>query len=999
MFSPLELNPCVDQQWFQDGYRQLERNLLLVRLGLEREPLSSQQRSKLKRFSQAVMGSAYAWEAPREGAARRLCQLAADIEASLAIAEESGQEQAHLALFKAVVLYDLAGLPGASASFASRNGFDPRIREFFSRSPESLWGSMAVNAEAAHSRLRAEPTLGGDWEATFEQAIADLVQEAALRLQQGINKNVSEYFETLAAVAGHYSIGLTGDDLKAVSRLVELRESNSSLNLVSKLSPLDPSGLRTIGLPLELWPAQVRALDEGLLNQKISSFGFAAPTGTGKTALTKLLIADAVAKNPQWKVLYICPSRALVHQVSDDLQVSLGGLGLKVLKAGAHLVAHDRMPISSDEADVIVFTPERADLLLRIDPAFLKRVCLVVVDEAHHIEQGPRGVLLEFYLWRLRKMISDSARIVQLSAVAPNIADLTNWISLNGSSHSVMLDWRTSKLRIGVLERTTRGGAILNFNAVPYRLLSDGALPVHPRRGLAILANHLSKSGIVLVLCSSPAAAEEVAGYVADMRSEIQDVTDEISERLDAWIERELYPESELRAYYRKRVVFHHAQMPPRVRQGLEEAIRGRKVDVICATTTLAEGVNFPFSTVVVETLVSKKFELSPRALWNIAGRAGRFGVDSEGHCILFRPSLWVDNLTEYSLDDYMKSDLADIPPVRSALALGIERLDRLVDEGKIDFDSLEDVSLAAIKIDNKASEEAKAIRALINIVRVGYAHANSSGLVSINRDEAPEFANELLASCQLPASAMKFATALGRQQRGVVSRATAGDPDFIEVAARVGWSLEAQQVLYGWLQTREDWQLQQFGNIVVAGYVRNFDRLGYLIGPVAKHLIAFEGAALGGAIAFLAEKWIRGIPLANFQSERGASFGRMVSNVYGRMQYLLPWGLFGMHELLQYEAKVRSITVSDGLSALSVLAAEGVSNFDALQLVLDMGLERVDATRLAERYKREKVSANISDWFVAKSWSEIERTVRGTDNRRVDPSLRILHRRLREGE
>jgi superfamily II DNA/RNA helicase len=922
--------------------------------------------------------------------------LAADIEAALAISGESDDQTAHAALFKAILLYDLAGLPGASASFASRNGFDPRIREFFNRAPESLWGTMAESSQAALARLRPEPKLTGVEETIFEQAIGDLVQEAALRLQQGIDRSLTGHFQNLVYVAGHYSIGLSGDDLQAVSRLIELREANCSLNLVPKLSPLDPAGLRTIGLPLELWPAQVRALKEGLLDQKFSSFGFAAPTGTGKTALTKLLIADAFTKNPQRKVLYVCPSRALVHQVGDDLQAALVGLGLSVLKAGAHLVAHDRIPISSDDADVIVFTPERADLLLRIDPAFLRRVCLVIVDEAHHIEQGPRGVLLEFYLWRLRKMISEDARIVQLSAVAPNIEDLTDWIALRETSHSVMLDWRTSKLRVGVLERTTSGAAVLNFSGAPYRLLSDGTLPQHPRRGLAVLANHLAKSGIVLVLCSSPAAAEEVAGYIAERRTETQELEDEISERLDAWIERELYPESELRAHYRKRVVFHHAQMPPRVRQGLEEAIRSRKVDIICATTTLAEGVNFPFSTVVVETLVSKKFELTPRSLWNIAGRAGRFGVDSEGHCILFRPSLWTENLTEYRLDDYMKVALVDIPPVRSALALGIERLDRLVEQGKIDLASLEDVSLAAIKIDNKASEEARSIRALINIVRVGYAHANSSGLISLNKDEAPEFVNELLASRQMPEATVKFATALGKQQRRVVSRATAGDRDFVEIAARVGWSLEAQQILYAWLKTRENWQLEQFGNIVVAGYVRNFDRLGFLIGPVAKHLIAFEGSALGGAIAFLAEKWIRGIPLASFQPDRGASFGRMVSNVYGRMQYLLPWGLFGMHELLQYEARLRSIPVGDGLSALSVLAAEGVSNFDALKLVLDLGIERVDATRLAERYKRERVSTDISDWFVGKNWAEIERIVRGGDIRRVDPSLRGLHRRLR---
>ncbi|MGY4509324.1 hypothetical protein [Bradyrhizobium sp. USDA 3650] len=268
MFSATELTNCLNQHWFQDGYRQLERNLLLVRLGLSSEPLSTQQRANLKRFSQAVIGSAPAWDNPRAGSERRLCQLAADIEASLSISGGVDHQQSHAALFKAIVLYDLAGLPGASASLASRNGFDPRVREFFNRSPESLWGTTAQNSEAALARLRAEPKLKGAEEPIFEQAIGDLVQEAALRLQQRNDKSLSEYFEILVHVAGHYSVGLSGDDLRAISRLIELREANSSLTLVPTLSPLDPAGLRTIGLPLELWPAQVRALREGLLDQK-----------------------------------------------------------------------------------------------------------------------------------------------------------------------------------------------------------------------------------------------------------------------------------------------------------------------------------------------------------------------------------------------------------------------------------------------------------------------------------------------------------------------------------------------------------------------------------------------------------------------------------------------------------------------------------------------------------------------------------------------------------
>lgn len=237
----------------------------------------------------------------------------------------------------------------------------------------------------------------------------------------------------------------------------------------------------------------------------------------------------------------------------------------------------------------------------------------------------------------------------------------------------------------------------------------------------------------------------------------------------------------------------------------------------------------------------------------------------------------------------------------------------------------------------------------------------------------------------------------IGSQQREVVSRATDDNPDFVEIASRVGWSLEAQHNLYSWLETRADWQLEQFGNIVVGGQVRNFDNLGYLIGPLAKHLLAFEGEALGGSASFLAVKWIRGIPLASFQADHGASFGRMVASIYGRMQYLLPWGMFGMHELISYEAKRREITVGDGVSSLSILTAEGVPNFDALQLVLQLGLERVDAARLSEQYRRLRSSADIVGWFVASGWPSLERIVRGDDRRRVDPVLRALHSRMRE--
>jgi replicative superfamily II helicase len=220
--------------------------------------------------------------------------------------------------------------------------------------------------------------------------------------------------------------------------------------------------------------------------------------------------------------------------------------------------------------------------------------------------------------------------------------------------------------------------------------LHSGECPADDDKLLAQLAERLSKNGIVLVLCTSPNRAEKLAGQIAELRLESQIPGDAISTRLDARIERELYPLSPLRDLYRKRIAFHHSQLPPRIRTALEDAISNKLIDIVCATTTLAEGVNFPFSTVIVESLIGQTYQITPRSLWNIAGRAGRFGVDSEGHCILFRPSKWRHRLKVYSLSDYISMKLDDIPPVKSALASGILELKDAIDNSELNPLSLD---------------------------------------------------------------------------------------------------------------------------------------------------------------------------------------------------------------------------------------------------------------------------------------------------------------------
>ncbi len=84
-------------------------------------------------------------------------------------------------------------------------------------------------------------------------------------------------------------------------------------------------------------------------------------------------------------------------------------------------------------------------------------------------------------------------------------------------------------------------------------------------------------------------------------------------------------------------VVVHHGSLPQVVKLGLERLVRGGAVRLVVATTTLAQGVNFPIRTVLVHSLDHGQGEkVSPMDFWNICGRAGRGMKENEGQVLFF---------------------------------------------------------------------------------------------------------------------------------------------------------------------------------------------------------------------------------------------------------------------------------------------------------------------------------------------------------------------------
>ena len=1001
MFSVEDLQECTGEPWYRESYQICERTLLCRRLGIEPHPTPDTLPLEALRFSQAVLASVSDWLDSLSPDVARLFSNTADIESAFALFAESNNQHdiASIHLLHASVLYDLAGLPSAASSQARRNGLFPSIKAFFGRDTESLWGHLrdTIPDDVYPEETETTPDVDDAPFLAVNQAIGESLNDFGIHLQDlladGRDDGPND-FALIRALSGSYNTEITTDLISGLHSAIKKRFDNSLLSLLPRYSDLPATLLREIGVPTELWPAQVTALEHGMLNHSVISFGLASPTGTGKTASTRLLLTDFLSQNPGAAALYVVPTRALTAQVAQDLSASLSVSGKQVVSLGAHLTLSDTLASSAQEADVIVFTPEKADLLLRVDPELLSRVGLVIVDEAHHIEQGTRGVLLEFYLWRLRRLLPNSTRIVQLSAVAPNIRELVGWLGPAAQTAFAKVDWRSGRLRLGLFERTKNGRGLVHFDQkAPYEVFGPDECPSNREQNIVELAIRLSKQGVVLLLTTSTSNAEKLANRIAMMRPEVQSPIGATVERLDSRIERELYAECPLRDLVKTRVAYHHSKLPPRVRSALETCIAARDIDIVCATTTLAEGVNFPFSTVIVESLVGYNYELSPRSLWNIAGRAGRFGVDSEGHCILFRPSSWQNRLKQYQLTDYLSNDLDSIPPVRSALAVGISDLADAVEGGNLSVADLEVIEMSTLKIDGRATLLAKRIRGLINVMRVGYTHAGISGLLSLDQNEATEFeSDELLAAKQLSGEKKQFAVRLACQQKRVVHNAVSADPELLSVAARVGWSLESQNALLEWLRSREDWQLERFGNLVLGGRIHDGERLSYLLGPLSKSMSEFEGDKLGGFTAYLARGWLEGWPLRQIRSSqtRPIDYARLVEVIYARIQYMLPWALFGCDELLRLEAQQRKIYVGSGVADLSALASEGVPSFDALRLV-NFDIERVDATRLAEAYQKVRPATNIVEWLSSLQWDEIAHIVAGVDRRGIDPDLRSI--------
>ena len=395
----------------------------------------------------------------------------------------------------------------------------------------------------------------------------------------------------------------------------------------------------------ELWVSQRAALPT-VLDQSVAGAAISLRTSGGKTRVAEIAMISALLQSPNCKVMYLAPFRSLAFEVEHSFQRVFGPLGYTV----SHLYGgsrSSRLDTSlAGEANVIIATPEKLRALIRASPELVKELKLIVVDEGHLLGLEERYVRNELFIDHLKMLCRRSgARMLLLSAVLPNIAEVSQWITGNAANLGTS-DWKPSAERLGLLRwngkrvRLEWKGAQESYNpsfvvpSKPTHGRRKKPFPADKKEAIAATAVRLSKSGPVLIFAG---LAVSVPGYAAAAMYALGPEPPthpwpEYEWRVFQTVCEEYYDAAAIEVdAARYGIICHSARLPSEVRLAIERLIAAKSPLVVIATSTLAQGVNLGVSSVIVANAFFNRRWITSREFWNLGGRAGRAFVDTEG--------------------------------------------------------------------------------------------------------------------------------------------------------------------------------------------------------------------------------------------------------------------------------------------------------------------------------------------------------------------------------
>jgi ATP-dependent RNA helicase HelY len=387
-----------------------------------------------------------------------------------------------------------------------------------------------------------------------------------------------------------------------------------------------------------------------------------APTGSGKTLIATYAIERQLDTGQ--RSFYTTPLKALSNQKYHELVARYGEAHVGLLTGDTSI---------NRDAEIVVMTTEVLRNMLLGESRQTRELGLVVLDEVHFLQDPFRGGVWEEVLILTPKVV----QFVALSATVSNARVLGEWLSeVRGVTRVVLESTRPISLhnhvavvrrnqelpelidllkgtklsdearRIDALMKTTRKfrpgnqwhGAKSSAPPPPFRT---------PRRSELLQVMDAQDLLPAIVFIFSRAACDDAVRQVRrdgllftnpEQRAQIRAIAAEkVAEFSDDDLQALEY--HEFVDALERGIAAHHAGMVPAFRETVEACFEANLMGVVFATETLALGVNMPARSVVLERF--NKYSDDGRHLLTsgefaqLTGRAGRRGLDDEGHAVI----------------------------------------------------------------------------------------------------------------------------------------------------------------------------------------------------------------------------------------------------------------------------------------------------------------------------------------------------------------------------
>ncbi|CAO1662039.1 DEAD/DEAH box helicase [Salinicola sp. NYA28a] len=419
--------------------------------------------------------------------------------------------------------------------------------------------------------------------------------------------------------------------------------------------------------PIELWPAQQRIADAGVLGGR--SAVIQMPTSAGKTRATELIIRSAFLSQRANLAVIVAPYRSLCHDIRADLVTAFDGEDMRLDEASDSYQFDLTLDAFFAVNSVLIVTPEKLLYILRRAPELAERIGLMIYDEGHQFDGMARGPTYELLLTSLRMALRPETQIILISAVIGNAGDVAEWLigdreavldgtGLLPTTKSIAFSsWQDQR---GRLEYVAPQDPTEREFFVP-RIIEDTLLQLRPRErkerrfpkktgsdvGL-FLGLHVVRNGSVAIFCGRKDSVTSICKRVVELveRKFTTDWPEAFSdtrevEAIHSLSELQLGADAPATQAARLGIFAHSANTPHGIRLAIEHAMKFDRAKFVVCTSTLAQGVNFPLKYLIVTTTHQGGEGILVRDFHNLMGRAGRAGMHTEGSVIFSTPAIY----------------------------------------------------------------------------------------------------------------------------------------------------------------------------------------------------------------------------------------------------------------------------------------------------------------------------------------------------------------------